>query len=76
MESIYAHKALLPTGWASDVRLVVRNGRITDLVRGTRNLPRAKWLAPEGLNVYDILNHPTLVMTKATVEKVTEALRP
>ena len=34
MESIYAHKALLPTGWASEVRLVVREGRITDLVRG------------------------------------------
>jgi len=45
------------------------------LIRGARNLARSKWLAPEGLNVYDVLNHPTLVMTKASVAKVTEALR-
>lgn len=45
------------------------------LVRGANNLRRSKWLAPEGLNVYDVLNHPTLVMTKASVEHVTEALR-
>ena len=44
------------------------------LVRGARNLPRSKWIAPDGLNVYDILNHPTLVMTKESVAKVTEAL--
>jgi large subunit ribosomal protein L4 len=44
------------------------------LVRGARNLPRSKWIAPEGLNVYDVLNHPTLVMTKESVAKVTEAL--
>lgn len=45
------------------------------LIRGARNLARSKWLAPEGLNVYDVLNHPTLVMTKESVAKVTEALR-
>lgn len=44
------------------------------LVRGARNLSRSKWIAPEGLNVYDVLNHPTLVMTKESVAKVTEAL--
>lgn len=44
------------------------------LVRGARNLSRSKWLAPEGLNVYDVLNHPTLVMTKDSIAKVTEAL--
>lgn len=44
------------------------------LVRGARNLPRSKWIAPEGLNVYDVLNHPTLVMTKDSVAKVTEDL--
>ena len=46
------------------------------LVRGARNLPRSKWLAPEGLNVYDILNHPTLVMTQATARAIEESLRP
>lgn len=45
------------------------------LVRGARNLARTKWIAPEGLNVYDVLNHPTLIMTKESVAKVTESLR-
>lgn len=46
------------------------------LIRGVRNLRSSKWLAPEGLNVYDILNHPTLVMTQATAEALQERLRP
>ena len=45
------------------------------LVRGARNLARSKWLAPEGLNVYDILNHPTLVMTQATAKAIEERLQ-
>lgn len=45
------------------------------LIRGAKNLRRSKWLAPEGLNVYDVLDHPTLVMTKESIEKVTESLR-
>jgi large subunit ribosomal protein L4 len=42
------------------------------LVRGARNLESSQWLAPEGLNVYDILRHETLILTEAaarTVEK-------
>src|SRR5262245_21591533 len=27
------------------------------LARGAKNLPRTKWLAPEGLNVYDVLKY-------------------
>ena len=45
------------------------------LVRGTRNLKAAKWLAPEGLNVYDILNHETLILTQGALGQVQEALR-
>jgi large subunit ribosomal protein L4 len=56
--------------------LIVESNENQNLVRGARNLPRSKWLAPEGLNVYDILNHETLVMTQATVKAVEEALRP
>lgn len=47
-----------------------------DLVRGSRNLTAAKWLAPEGLNVYDVLNHDTLILTRDVVAKVQDALRP
>ena len=45
------------------------------LVRGARNLARSQWLAPEGLNVYDILRHDVLVLTQAAAQQVTEALR-
>ena len=56
--------------------LIVDASDNADLVRGTRNLPGSKWLAPEGLNVYDILNHETLVLTRSSLERVQEALRP
>jgi large subunit ribosomal protein L4 len=45
------------------------------LVRGARNLPTSQWLAPEGLNVYDILRHDTLVLTQDAAKSVTEALK-
>lgn len=39
-----------------------------------RNLPGVKTLAPSGLNVYDILDHDKLVLTKGAVEAVGEVL--
>ncbi|HET6613609.1 MAG TPA: 50S ribosomal protein L4 [Kofleriaceae bacterium] len=45
-----------------------------DLVRGTRNLRASKWLAPEGLNVYDILNHETLIVSQASAKAIEQAL--
>ena len=53
--------------------LVVDGGNQT-LARGTRNLPKAKWLAPEGLNVYDVLKYDTLIITAPSAKKVEEAL--
>lgn len=44
------------------------------LVRGARNLRASKWLAPEGLNVYDILNHETLVISQASAKAIEQAL--
>ena len=41
-----------------------RQGPTSTLVRGARNLAASQWLAPEGLNVYDILRHETLVLTQ------------
>jgi large subunit ribosomal protein L4 len=46
------------------------------LVRGARNLRSSKWLAPEGLNVYDILHHENLVLTEAAARQVEQVLRP
>ena len=47
-----------------------------NLVRGAKNLAKSQWLAPEGLNVYDILRHDTLVLTQDAAKAVTEALKP
>jgi large subunit ribosomal protein L4 len=46
-----------------------------NLVRGAKNLAASQWLAPEGINVYDILRHETVVLTKAAVESITTALK-
>jgi large subunit ribosomal protein L4 len=43
------------------------------LQRGARNLASSQWLAPEGINVYDIMRHDTLVLTQAAIAAVTEA---
>jgi len=56
--------------------LIVEAADNAELVRGTRNLRATKWLAPEGLNVYDVLNHETLILTRGALERVQEALRP
>jgi large subunit ribosomal protein L4 len=44
------------------------------LKRGAKNLASSQWLAPEGINVYDIMRHDTLVMTQAAVQAVTSTL--
>ena len=55
--------------------LIIDSKDNASLVRGARNLASSKWLAPEGLNVYDVLNHGTLVMSQSTAKAVEEALR-
>src|SRR4051812_44168443 len=56
--------------------LIVDTKTNDKLVRGAKNLASSQWLAPEGLNVYDILRHETLVLTKDAAQAVTEALKP
>ena len=41
-----------------------------NLSRSARNLTDAKYLAPEGLNVYDILDHGGLVVTASAVRQI------
>jgi large subunit ribosomal protein L4 len=41
-----------------------------------RNLPRVKVLRTEGLNVYDVIRHDWVVMTKRAVEAVESRLAP
>ena len=56
--------------------LIVDSEDNAELARGSRNLAVSKWIAPEGLNVYDILDHDTLIITSASAKAVEEALRP
>jgi large subunit ribosomal protein L4 len=50
--------------------LVVDGKQNGNLTKSGKNLPQSKTLAPEGLNVYDILNHPALVIAKDAVKAV------
>ena len=40
------------------------------LAKSLRNLPKTKFIAPEGVNVYDLLNHDALVLTQATARSL------
>jgi len=46
-----------------------------NLVRGSKNLASSQWIAPEGVNVYDILRHETLLLTQAAVKSIESALK-
>ena len=54
--------------------LVIDAGENTALAKSVRNLPGSDFLAAEGLNVYDILKHDTLVITTASAKKLEASL--
>jgi len=51
------------------------DGKNETLKKSTRNLPKAKYVATEGLNVYDVLDHERLIMSRATLDAVTARLK-
>jgi len=53
-----------------DSAVVVDGKENANLSKSARNLPKSKFLAPEGLNVYDILNHPGLVIAADAVKLI------
>jgi large subunit ribosomal protein L4 len=44
------------------------------ITRASRNIPRVKVLQVGGLNVYDVLGHEHLVLTRAALEQIAERL--
>lgn len=54
--------------------LVVTAERDENVYKSARNIPGVKQLRVEGLNVYDLLHHDKLVITKDAVTKVEEVL--
>ena len=63
-------------GGAASKVLIVDAKTNDKLGRGAKNLASSQWIAPEGVNVYDILRHGTLVLTQAAVEQLVSNLRP
>jgi large subunit ribosomal protein L4 len=54
--------------------LIVVDGENTNLELSARNLPFVKVLRADGVNVYDILKYPNLVMTEAAIDQIEGAL--
>lgn len=54
--------------------LVVLGGRDDAIQRAGRNLPRVKVILAAGLNVYDVLGHATLILTREAMEQVAARL--
>jgi large subunit ribosomal protein L4 len=50
--------------------LIVTDGEDVRLERSARNLPRVKVLRVAGLNVFDVLRYPKLLLTKAALEAI------
>jgi large subunit ribosomal protein L4 len=50
--------------------LIVIDAEDTHVERSARNLPRVKVLRAAGLNVYDVLRFPNLVLTSAAVDAI------
>ncbi|MEJ2470200.1 MAG: 50S ribosomal protein L4 [Desulfuromonadales bacterium] len=50
--------------------LIVIDGENTNLELSARNLPFVKVMRAEGVNVYDILKYPSLVLTEAAVDRI------
>lgn len=55
--------------------VVVDDAKNDAVSKSLRNLPDAKFLAPAGLNVYDILNHTGLVITADAVKQIEARVR-
>ena len=76
--STKAFKALLEKlGVAGRALIITERVQRDDATsKSCRNLPYLTLLPPEGLNVYDVLRHDILIMTKNAVSVVEEAWKP
>ncbi len=57
-------------GLAADSTLIVIDEPNAMIEASTRNLPGVSVIRSEGVNVYDLLRHKSILMTKAAVEKL------
>jgi large subunit ribosomal protein L4 len=61
---------LAKANWGKKVLVVDGEAVNEGFARAARNLPGVNVLPAVGANVYDILKHDTLVLTRAAVEKL------
>ncbi len=64
---ISTKKALATVGKFANVKLLVVDVENDHLYRSVRNVPGYLFLPAAGVNVYDVLNHDTVVLSKAAV---------
>lgn len=65
---------ILKTLAGKDKALVVTTAREPNVELSARNIPGVSYLTSDGLNVYDLLAHDKLVITKDAVARVEEVL--
>ncbi|MCP4503472.1 MAG: 50S ribosomal protein L4 [Deltaproteobacteria bacterium] len=53
---------------------LIVDGENEFLKKSVRNIPKAKYLHHDGINVYDILNHPGLVITESAANAIQQRL--
>jgi large subunit ribosomal protein L4 len=56
--------------------LVVAADYDDTIALSARNIPGVKFMAADGINVLDVLNHDKLIITREAVQKVEEVLAP
>ena len=61
-------------GWSKPLIIDGPRRSKRNFARAARNLVGIDVLPAQGANVYDILRHDTLVLTRAAVDKLTERL--
>jgi large subunit ribosomal protein L4 len=67
---------LAALGLAGASVLIVSGGPDAHLERSARNLPGVSVVRAEGLNVYDVLRHTKLLLTRAGLARVEARLAP
>jgi large subunit ribosomal protein L4 len=55
--------------------LIVDDAANTNLAKSARNLRSAKFLPPDGVNVYDVLRYEKLLLTGEAARRIESALR-
>jgi len=68
-------KAALVFQKLAEQNTLVIDGDNRTLELSVRNLPRVKYLSVDGLNVFDILKYPNLVVTEPMIRHIEGALR-